>query len=213
MCSGYEKESRAGSRIRRCTIRLGPHLRTTIMRKTLSVLPVVVVAVLSFAVASAQDQQRPGRGRPSDGPGTPQDENGSRGQPERGRPTPNRPPDLSRPGGPAPSTRPPATRPPPGGPALVRPRPPHRFISQGRWRPSIRGPAFRYPPGFRYQLWATGAILPPIFLTAPYFYDQYTPLGLGPPPPGYRWIRYGPDLLLVNLVTGRVADVVDGVFY
>jgi Ni/Co efflux regulator RcnB len=86
-------------------------------------------------------------------------------------------------------------------------------MSQGRWRSSIRGPAFRYPPGFGYRRWSTGAILPPIFLTAPYFYDGFAPLGLGPPPPGYRWVRYGPDLLLVNVVTGRVADVVDGVFY
>jgi Ni/Co efflux regulator RcnB len=58
-----------------------------------------------------------------------------------------------------------------------------------------------------------GAILPPLFLTAPYFYDNYAALGLGPPPAGYRWVRYGPDLLLVNIATGRIADVVDGAFY
>jgi Ni/Co efflux regulator RcnB len=55
--------------------------------------------------------------------------------------------------------------------------------------------------------------LPSIFLSGTYFYDNYSPLGLGPPPPGYRWVRYGPDLLLVNVVTGRIADVVDGAFY
>ncbi|MEJ0065348.1 MAG: RcnB family protein [Caulobacteraceae bacterium] len=33
-----------------------------------------------------------------------------------------------------------------------------------------------------------------------------------PPPPGSRWVRYGPDLLLVNLTTGRVEDTAYGVF-
>jgi Ni/Co efflux regulator RcnB len=36
---------------------------------------------------------------------------------------------------------------------------------------------------------------------------------LEPPPPGFQWVRYGPDLLLVNVVTGQVADVAYGVFY
>lgn len=72
---------------------------------------------------------------------------------------------------------------------------------------------YRYPPGFAYRRWINGAILPPIFLSSAYFYDNYVGLGLGPPPPGYRWVRYGPDLLLVNVATGRIADVVDGAFY
>jgi Ni/Co efflux regulator RcnB len=92
-------------------------------------------------------------------------------------------------------------------------RPPHRFLSGGGWHHSIRGSAFRYPPGFSYRVWTTGAILPSVFLTQAYFFDDYAPLGLGPPPAGYRWVRYGPDLLLVNVYSGRVADVVDGVFY
>jgi Ni/Co efflux regulator RcnB len=86
-------------------------------------------------------------------------------------------------------------------------------MSGGRWRPSIHGPAFRYPPGFAYRRWNTGAFLPPVFLAPPYYYVGYAPLGLGPPPAGYQWIRYGPDLLLVDTVTGRIADVVEGVFY
>jgi Ni/Co efflux regulator RcnB len=96
---------------------------------------------------------------------------------------------------------------------MVGPRPPHRFLSEGRWHLGIHGPAFRYPPGYGYRRWSTGLILPPIFLAPPYYYDDYAPLGLGPPPVGYRWVRYGPDLLLVNIYSGRIADVVDGVFY
>jgi Ni/Co efflux regulator RcnB len=76
----------------------------------------------------------------------------------------------------------------------------------------IRGPAFIYPPGYVYRRWTAGLLLPAIFLSATYYYDGYASLGLSPPPPGYRWVRYGPDLVLVNLATGRVADVAYGVF-
>ena len=34
-----------------------------------------------------------------------------------------------------------------------------------------------------------------------------------PPPPGRRWVRYGSDLLLVNVRNRRVEDVIYGVFY
>jgi Ni/Co efflux regulator RcnB len=54
--------------------------------------------------------------------------------------------------------------------------------------------------------------VPSIFLTAAYFYTSFTRLGLTEPA-GYRWIRYGPDLVLVNLATGRVEDVAHGVFF
>ncbi|HEY6456870.1 MAG TPA: RcnB family protein [Steroidobacteraceae bacterium] len=86
-------------------------------------------------------------------------------------------------------------------------------MSGGSWHRSVRGPKFSFPDGFTYQAWATGGILPPVFLTAPYYYDGYASLGLAPPPAGYQWVRYGPDLLLVNIRSGRIADVVDGVFY
>jgi hypothetical protein len=59
----------------------------------------------------------------------------------------------------------------------VRPGPPHRYMSQGRWHPGIHGPAFRYPPGFGYRRWSTGLILPPIFLSSPYYYDGYARAG------------------------------------
>jgi len=162
--------------------------------------------VIAQDQASRRDSDRPNTGRPDTG------------RPDAGRPDAGRP-DAGPPNRPSPGPRPPAQRPPSHRPpAAARPpsvgrRPPHRFLSGGGWHRSIRGPAFRYPPGFAYRSWATGAILPPIFLAAPYYYDDYATLGLAPPPRGYRWVRYGADLLLVNIVTGRVADVVDGVFY
>jgi len=38
-------------------------------------------------------------------------------------------------------------------------------------------------------------------------------MGLDGAPYGYRWVRYGPDLLMVELSTGRIADVIYGAFY
>jgi Ni/Co efflux regulator RcnB len=194
------------------------------MRKGLWI--VAAVALLGSGVAMAQDQgQRPeDRGRPGAGPGA--NRPGDQQRPGAGRPGGDRPggdrpagdrPNAGPPNRPGPTPRPPTHRPPASRPPVARPpygrRPPHRFLSGGGWHHAIRGSAFRYPPGFSYRVWATGAILPSIFLTSAYFYDDYAPLGLAPPPAGYRWVRYGPDLLMVNIYTGRVADVVDGVFY
>jgi Ni/Co efflux regulator RcnB len=172
------------------------------MRKALWIAAGIALLSASMAMAqdqgSQRDQDRPNSGRPNTG------------RPNTGRPDAGRP-DAPKPGPPA--HRPPAHRPPVAGrPPYFGPRPPHRYFNGG-WRRSIRGPAFRFPPGFSYRAWATGGILPPIFLTQAYYYDGYATLGLAPPPPGHRWVRYGPDLLLVNIITGRIADVVDGVFY
>jgi Ni/Co efflux regulator RcnB len=162
------------------------------MSKILSIA--IAAALLATATAIAQDQpNRPGDRGPR--PDTPQGSN---------RPPPN---PGHRPGRPPPPPRP-GPRPPSWGH-----RPPHHYLSGGRWRPSLRGPGYTYPPGFRYRRWMAGAILPSVFLSSAYFYNNYPALGLAPPPPGYQWVRYGSDLLLVNVATGRIADVVDGAFY
>jgi len=72
---------------------------------------------------------------------------------------------------------------------------------------------FVYPPGYRYQRWAAGMALPPLFLVPAYFYADWAALGLVAPEAGFQWVRYGPDLLLVNVTTGQVVDAVYGVFY
>ncbi|HEX3422952.1 MAG TPA: RcnB family protein [Sphingomicrobium sp.] len=72
---------------------------------------------------------------------------------------------------------------------------------------------FHYPRGYSYRRWGIGAILPHIFLSNYYYWNDWSALGLLPPPPGYVWVRYGPDLLLVNRYTGRISDVIYGAFY
>jgi Ni/Co efflux regulator RcnB len=72
---------------------------------------------------------------------------------------------------------------------------------------------YRYPRGYNYRRWNVGAVLPSLFLSNSYFFNNYGAMGLGAPPPGYVWVRYGPDLLLVNRYNGRIADVISGAFY
>jgi Ni/Co efflux regulator RcnB len=163
----------------------------------------------------ANRPDRPNPGRP--GPGRP---GGGHERPGQGsdRPTPLPGPVPGRPvgaehgtrppGRPNPSPRPnPGDRPQPGRPGFHRPgtgRPPS-------FRP-VRGPVFRYPHGYRYRRWTIGLLLPQIFLTSPYIYSNWATLGVEPPPPGYYWVRYGPDLLLVRRGTRKVVDVIYGAF-
>ena len=94
--------------------------------------------------------------------------------------------------------------PPPGGP---------QFSFHGHSINRVHLNPFVYPSGWAYRQWAVGAILPPLFLVRDYWYADWAALGLPPPQPGYQWVRYGPDLLLVDVNTGQVVDVAYGVFY
>jgi Ni/Co efflux regulator RcnB len=72
---------------------------------------------------------------------------------------------------------------------------------------------YRYPVGYSYTHWAFGAFLPFVFLAPDYTLYQYWVYGLPAPPPGYHWIRVGPDALLVRYGDGYVLDVIYGIFY
>ena len=173
-------------------------------------------------------------GRPGNGPrpGQSGGNNGGPGKPVPppkpvpGKPNPGGPnrPNPGKPVGPVPLPHPvpgkpggPGLRPPPRpNPPAMRPpaRPGHpQFSWRGRWFNPVQGPAFRYPRGYSYRRWTVGALLPSLFLAAPYYYDNWSGLGIGAPPPGRRWVRYGPDLLLVNVRTRQVEDVIPNVFY
>jgi Ni/Co efflux regulator RcnB len=86
------------------------------------------------------------------------------------------------------------------------------FSYHGRSFNVIRRPAFVYPRGFEYRRWGVGQLFPGVLLAAPFFFLEYEALGLRPPPPGYRWVRYGPDMLLVDMRSRRVVDVAYDVF-
>lgn len=104
---------------------------------------------------------------------------------------------------------------PPSRPMLGPPRGP------GGGQFSYRGVPFRhahvvpfvYPPGWTHRRWVVGAILPPVILVPDYYYTDWAALGLEPPPTGYQWVRYGSDLLLVDLSTSEVVDMAYDALY
>lgn len=89
---------------------------------------------------------------------------------------------------------------------------PGQFVFRGHPFNRVHVAPFVYPPGFTYRRWAAGAMLPPLFLVPAYYYADWATLGLEPPPPNAQWVRYGPDLLLVDVNTGEVLDVAYGAF-
>ena len=95
----------------------------------------------------------------------------------------------------------------PGGP------PGRQFSYHGHMFNPVHGAPFVYPRGWAYRRWAVGMALPPLFLVPAYYYAEWAALGLAAPEPGFQWVRYGPDLLLVNVTTGQVVEVVYGVIY
>jgi Ni/Co efflux regulator RcnB len=81
------------------------------------------------------------------------------------------------------------------------------------WHPVHFSHPWVYPQGYAYRLWAVGAILPPLFWSSPtYYYTDWDAMGLPPPDPGFQYVQYGPDLLLVNVATGEVVQVFPGAF-
>lgn len=123
------------------------------------------------------------------------------------RPSPGRPSiQPPRPGTGGPQIQPPR-------PTPSRPRPPHNGNRPGFHRPPNYRPAYyHYPHGYHYRRWTVGAVLPVILFGSGYYFHDYLAFGLYPPPPHFRWVRYGPDLVLVDTHNGRVRDVRYGVF-
>lgn len=201
------------------------------MKKAILLFSVVSIVIPDIALAQQQPQDRMAPGTRNPPPPIARPSPPSRPNPGGPAIQPPRPgtggPAIQPPrpgtGGPAiqpprPGTGGPAIQPPrpgrPQPPRPVKPQPPHR---PGAGRPPhfkpIHRPGFQYPHGYRYRRWSIGVLLPALFLSSRYYYDDYSALGVGAPPRGYRWVRYGPDLLLVRTRTRRVVDVIYGAFY
>jgi len=104
-----------------------------------------------------------------------------------------------------------AVRGPRGRAVIVGPRGRARtFAYRGRRLDIVRQPAFRYPRGLGYRRWRAGELFPLALIAAPFFFLEYQALGLQAPPSGYRWVRYGPDVVLINVRTREVEDVAYG---
>jgi Ni/Co efflux regulator RcnB len=93
---------------------------------------------------------------------------------------------------------------------------PGLYLRDHGWRGAgrtFRVAPYRYPAGWTYRHWAFGAFLPFVFLATDYTLYDYWVYGLPVPPPGYHWIRVGPDALLVRYGDGYVLDAVYGIFF
>jgi hypothetical protein len=177
------------------------------MRRVLAIAAMLALWVPSVATAQGQPQH-----------GGPQHGGPSHGAPSRG--VPHGPPSGAH-GGPPPGAQ---FHGQPGGPVHAGgpPGAVHvggpvgggaQFTFHGHAFNRVHMAPFTYPSGYAYQRWAVGAVLPPLFLVPSYYYTDWASLGLDAPPPGTQWVRYGPDLLLVDVNTGQVVDVVPDVFY
>lgn len=76
-----------------------------------------------------------------------------------------------------------------------------------------RGWDYEPPYGFNGRNWAFGDIMPRAWWTPDYRIDSWWEFGLSRPPRGYGWVRSGDDALLIDLYSGRVAQVVYLVFW
>lgn len=87
------------------------------------------------------------------------------------------------------------------------------FQWRGRSYQRHRVPAYRWAPGFSYQRWGVGSILPRLLFQNDYIVRDYWAYDLPPPPPGTYYLRVDMDLYIVAYRSGRVVDVIPDVFY
>ncbi len=94
-----------------------------------------------------------------------------------------------------------------------------RHWERGRYPPvyqsdrRFRISPYRYPRGFYNRAWVFGDILPRGWFGSDYLLGDFYDYGLPYPPPGYDWVRVGPDALMIDRYTGRIVQVVRYIFY
>jgi len=72
---------------------------------------------------------------------------------------------------------------------------------------------YNRPYGWYMRNWVFGDILPSLFWNRNYWILDYWNYGLPVPPPGYVWVRYGEDALLIDRRSGQVLEVVYDIFW
>jgi Ni/Co efflux regulator RcnB len=90
-----------------------------------------------------------------------------------------------------------------------RGRLPPVFWSQNRYRLG----AYRAPYGYYVRDWGYGDFLPRGWYGDSYFLGDFLDYDLPYPPPGYEWVRVGGDAIMVDRYTGRIVQVVRGIFW
>ena len=80
-------------------------------------------------------------------------------------------------------------------------------------RNAYRRPAYRGPRGYRYRPVTVGYRFAPAYYGRNYWVNDWSNYRLGRPSRYQRWVRYGNDVVLVDIRTGRVLRVYNGFFW
>ncbi|WP_375391626.1 RcnB family protein [uncultured Sphingomonas sp.] len=95
-----------------------------------------------------------------------------------------------------------------------------RQETRGDWRDfrrthpgAYRLGAYAGPRGYRYRPVAVGYRFDPVYYGRSYWLNDPSRYRLPAPAAYERWVRYGNDVVRVNLRTGRVVTVYNGFFY
>jgi Ni/Co efflux regulator RcnB len=83
------------------------------------------------------------------------------------------------------------------------------FNAQRRFRAN----PYNWYAGYSYQRYGYGQRLPRHFFARNFWLSNFYYYGLFAPPPGYVWVRYGPDALLIDIETGEIVQVQYDMFY
>ncbi|HEY2179405.1 MAG TPA: RcnB family protein [Caulobacteraceae bacterium] len=86
------------------------------------------------------------------------------------------------------------------------------YLYHGRRYAPIWAPRYHWPRGHPYHRFHRHDRFPRIFLIPEYFIDDYDDYGVAPPPVDAQWVRYGEDLVLVDLDSGDILNVITGFF-
>lgn len=76
----------------------------------------------------------------------------------------------------------------------------------------FHGDRYDYPRGYGYRYFGIGTFLPRVFFDQRYYIGQPDYYRLPPAYAGTRWIRVGPDALLIRTYDRRVVRVIRGLF-
>lgn len=87
--------------------------------------------------------------------------------------------------------------------------PPVMTWNQERYRAGF----YRPPPGYYYRPWGYGEFLPRPWWIRDYWLMNFLDFDLPYPPPGFIWVRVGPDALMIDQFNGRIVQVVRGIFW
>jgi Ni/Co efflux regulator RcnB len=94
-----------------------------------------------------------------------------------------------------------------------------RVVDMSRWHRNANSQrryhngSYHAPRGYSYVRYGYGQRLPRDYYARNFWLMDFLNFGLLPPPPGYIWVRYGPDALLIDEETGEIVQVQYDVFY